>query len=143
VVAIFFNSATPYPTGALRKAVPPQNAPTNSPDAVGNRAVYVVSDLSTNETLLQQVFLTAGAYQIGFSAGERLRERGRCAVRGDRREPQPRELRGLRRSGDDLADLQRRDQHPRRRVLHCVVLVQHEPGSVEGHRRRSGLHHRR
>lgn len=68
VVAIFYNSATPYPTGAFGEAVPPQNAPTNSPEAVGNRAAYFVSDLSTNETLSQQVFLTAGTYQIGFSA---------------------------------------------------------------------------
>lgn len=66
--AIFYNSATPYPTGAFGEAVPPQNAPTNSPDPVGQRAAYFVSDFSSNETLSQLVHLTAGVYQIGFSA---------------------------------------------------------------------------
>ena len=65
---IFYNSASSYPTGAFGEAVPPQNAATNSPDAVGNHAAYFVSDFSSNETLRQSVFLTAGIYQIGFSA---------------------------------------------------------------------------
>lgn len=68
VVAIFYNSATPYPTGAFGEAVPPQNAATNSPDPAGARAAYFVSDFSTDETLSQLVYLTAGIYQIGFSA---------------------------------------------------------------------------
>lgn len=67
-VAIFYNAAAPYPTGAFGEAVPPQNAPTNSPDPVGERAAYFVSDFSSNETLSQEVYLTAGIYQIGFSA---------------------------------------------------------------------------
>jgi hypothetical protein len=67
-VAITYGAASPYPTGAFGEAVPANNAPTNSPDAVGTRAAYFVSDFSRSETLSQQVFLTAGIYQIGFSA---------------------------------------------------------------------------
>jgi hypothetical protein len=67
-VAITYNSATSYPTGAFGEAVPPNNAPTNSPDPAGTRAAYFVDDFSRNETLSQTVFLTAGLYQIGFSA---------------------------------------------------------------------------
>jgi hypothetical protein len=66
--AIFYNSATAYPTGAFGEAVPVNNAPTNSPDAAGDRAAYFVSDFTVNQSLTQQVFLTAGTYQIGFSA---------------------------------------------------------------------------
>jgi len=69
-VAIFYNSASPYPTGAFGEAVPPNNAPTNSPDPVGDRALYFVSDWANNpnQTIRQSIFLTAGTYQIGFSA---------------------------------------------------------------------------
>lgn len=67
-VAIYYNSASAYPTGAYGEAVPPNNAPTNSPDAVGSRAAYFVSDLATNQSLFQDVTLEAGSYQIGFSA---------------------------------------------------------------------------
>lgn len=68
-VAIFYNSATAYPTGAFGEAVPPNNAPTNSPDAVGERAAYFVSDFATNQSLYQTVEnVAAGTYQIGFSA---------------------------------------------------------------------------
>jgi hypothetical protein len=67
-VAIFYNSASGYPTGAFNEAVPQNNAPTNSPDAVGLRAAYFVSDLASNQSLTQSVYLTAGTYQIGFSA---------------------------------------------------------------------------
>jgi hypothetical protein len=67
-VPIFYNSATSYPTGAFGEAVPPNNAPTNSPDPVGERAAYFVSDFADDETLSQAIFLTAGVYQIGFSA---------------------------------------------------------------------------
>lgn len=67
-VAIFYNNASPYPSGAFGEAVPPNNAPTNSPDPVGDRAAYFVSDLATNQSLSQNVFLTPGAYQVGFSA---------------------------------------------------------------------------
>jgi len=67
-VAIFYGSGTGYPTGAFGEAVPANDAPTNSPDAVGARAAYFVSDLTVNQSLSQSVFLTAGFYQIGFSA---------------------------------------------------------------------------
>ncbi|MFL1463384.1 PEP-CTERM sorting domain-containing protein [Roseococcus sp. DSY-14] len=67
-VAIFYNSASGYPTGAFGEAVPPNNDFTNSPDPVGARAAYFVDDFSTNETLSQTVFLSPGTYQIGFSA---------------------------------------------------------------------------
>ena len=45
-VAIYYNSATGYPTGAFGEAIPYNNAPTNSPDAVGERAAYFVSDFA-------------------------------------------------------------------------------------------------
>jgi hypothetical protein len=67
--AIFYNSASGYPTGAFGEAVPPNNAPTNSPDAVGERAAYFVADLANNQSLSQTVTITTdGIYQIGFSA---------------------------------------------------------------------------
>jgi hypothetical protein len=66
--AIFYNNASAYPIGAFGEAVPVNNAPTNSPDAAGARAAYFVSDFTINQSLTQQVFLTAGTYQIGFSA---------------------------------------------------------------------------
>jgi hypothetical protein len=68
-VAIFYGAAQPYPTGAFGEAVPANNAPTNSPDAVGERAAYFVSDFTVNQSLSQAVTITtAGQYQIGFSA---------------------------------------------------------------------------
>lgn len=68
-VAIFYNSATAYPTGAYGEAVPQNNAPTNSPDAVGERAAYFVSDLATNQSLSQTITVNAaGVHQIGFSS---------------------------------------------------------------------------
>jgi hypothetical protein len=66
--AIFYGAAQPYPTGAFGEAVPVNNALTNSPDAAGARAAYFVSDFTVNQSLSQQVFLTKGIYQIGFSA---------------------------------------------------------------------------
>lgn len=67
--AIFYNSAAAYPTGAFGEAVPQNNAPTNSPDAVGERAAYFVSDFASNQSLSQVVGpIAAGTYQIGFSA---------------------------------------------------------------------------
>lgn len=66
--AIFYNSASAYPVGAFGEAVPVNNALTNSPDAPGSRAAYFVSDFTINQSLTQQVFLTKGIYQIGFSA---------------------------------------------------------------------------
>lgn len=67
-VAIFYNTAAGYPVGAFGEAIPQNNAPTNSPDAVGDRAAYFVSDLATNQSLSQVIALAAGTYQIGFSA---------------------------------------------------------------------------
>jgi hypothetical protein len=67
-VAIFYNSASAYPTGAFGEAVAPNNAATNSPDPVGSRGAYFVSDFTVNQSLTQTIFLTAGLYQIGFSA---------------------------------------------------------------------------
>lgn len=67
-VAIFYNSATAYPEGAFGEAVPPDNTISASPDAVGARAAYFVSDLANNQSLTQSVFLAPGTYKIGFSA---------------------------------------------------------------------------
>jgi hypothetical protein len=67
-VAITYGAAQPYPNGAFGEAVPPNNALTNSPDPVGTRAAYFVSDFTVNQSLSQTIFLTAGTYQIGFSA---------------------------------------------------------------------------
>lgn len=67
--AIFYNQAVPYPNGAFGEAVPPNNAPTNSPDPVGERAAYFVDDFANNQSLSQSVGpVAAGIYQIGFSA---------------------------------------------------------------------------
>jgi hypothetical protein len=66
--AIFYGAAQGYPNGAFGEAVPANNAPTNSPDAVGKRAAYFVDDFASNQTLSQSVFLNPGLYQIGFSA---------------------------------------------------------------------------
>ena len=67
--AIYYNSAAGYPDGAFGEAVPFNNAPTNSPDAVGLRAAYFVSDLAHDQSLSQVIGpLDAGTYQIGFSA---------------------------------------------------------------------------
>ncbi|MBK1661589.1 PEP-CTERM sorting domain-containing protein [Paracraurococcus ruber] len=67
-VAIQYNAAAAYPTGAFGEAVPVANAATNSPDAAGERAAYFVTDFATNQSLTQSVFLATGLYQIGFSA---------------------------------------------------------------------------
>jgi PEP-CTERM motif len=68
-VAIFYNTAAPYPVSAVGEAVPQNNAPTNSPDAVGERAAYFVSDLANDQSLSQWISVVeAGWYQIGFSA---------------------------------------------------------------------------
>jgi hypothetical protein len=68
-VAIFYNTAAPYPVSAVGEAIPHNNAPTNSPDAVGERAAYFVSDLANDQSLSQWISVVeAGWYQIGFSA---------------------------------------------------------------------------
>jgi hypothetical protein len=66
-VVIPYNSSASYPGGAFGEPIPPNNAVTNSPDAAGTHAAYFVSDFAA-ETLTQTVHLTAGIYQIGFSA---------------------------------------------------------------------------
>jgi hypothetical protein len=68
-VAITYGSTAAYPTGAFREPVPQNNAPTNSPDAVGTRAAYFVSDFATNQSLFQTITVAnEGLYEIGFSA---------------------------------------------------------------------------
>ncbi len=66
--AIFYNNPAAYPIGAFGEAVAPDNSMSASPDAVGDRAAYFVSDLTVNQSLSQQIFLLAGTYEIGFSA---------------------------------------------------------------------------
>lgn len=66
--AIFYNSNAGYPVGAFGEAVPNDNSVSLSPDAVGDRAAYFVSDLASNQSLSQIVALTAGTYRLGFSA---------------------------------------------------------------------------
>jgi hypothetical protein len=66
--AIFYDTAAAYPTGAFGEAIPYNDAPTNSPDAVGERAAYFVADEANDQSLSQTVSLLAGQYQIGFSA---------------------------------------------------------------------------
>jgi hypothetical protein len=68
-VAIFYNQAQAYPIGAFGEAVPNDNAVGSlSPDIVGDRALYFVSDFTVDQSVSQKVFLTAGNYEIGFSA---------------------------------------------------------------------------
>lgn len=66
--AIFYNNPAGYPNGAFGEAVPQDNSMSASPDAVGERAAYFVSDLAVSQSLSQQVFLTPGTYKVGFSA---------------------------------------------------------------------------
>jgi len=68
ISVIDYNSNASYPTGAFGEPVPQNNAFTNSPDAVGGHAAYFVSDLATAQSLTQSIELSAGIYQIGFSA---------------------------------------------------------------------------
>jgi len=68
-VAISYGAAQPYPIGAFGEAIPANNAPTNSPDAVGAHAAYFVSDFATNQSLSQTINLAFdGVYQLGFSS---------------------------------------------------------------------------
>lgn len=67
-VAIFYNNAAAYPIGAFGEAVPPDNSVSLSPDAVGVRAAYFVTDLARAQSLSQTLFLTPGRYEFGFSA---------------------------------------------------------------------------
>ena len=68
-VAINYGAAAAYPIGAYGEAVPQNNAATFSPDAVGMRAAYFVSDKAFNQSLSQSITIAEdGIYQIGFSA---------------------------------------------------------------------------
>ena len=67
-VAIFYNSSSAYPIGAFGESVPPDNSVSLSPDAVGQRAAYFVTDLAKAQSLSQTLFLTPGRYEFGFSA---------------------------------------------------------------------------
>lgn len=67
-VAIFYNNNSAYPIGAFGEAVPPDNSVSLSPDAVGGRAAYFVTDLARAQSLSQTIFLTPGRYEFGFSA---------------------------------------------------------------------------
>lgn len=64
---IAYNSGAQYPDGAFGEAVGPDNSVSQSPDAVGNYGAYFVGDLSVNETISQQRWLTPGNYRLGFS----------------------------------------------------------------------------
>jgi hypothetical protein len=67
-VAIFYNNSSAYPIGAFGEAVPPDNSVSLSPDAVGDRAAYFVTDLANAQSLSQTIFLNPGRYEFGFSA---------------------------------------------------------------------------
>lgn len=67
-VAIYYNNASAYPIGAFGEAVPPDNSVSLSPDPVGGRAAYFVSDFTKAQSLTQTIYLTPGRYQFGFSA---------------------------------------------------------------------------
>ena len=66
-VAINYNSATPYPSGAFAEAVTPDNPVSPSPDAVGNRAAYFVSDFANPHVLSQTINVGPGRYIFGLS----------------------------------------------------------------------------
>ena len=66
--AIFYNNPAGYPVGAFGEAVPPDDSASLSPDAVGDRAAYFVSDFARAQSLTQSIFLTPGRYEFGFSA---------------------------------------------------------------------------
>lgn len=65
--AIFYNSASAYPIGAFGEVVPPDDSVSLSPDAVGQRSAYFVTDLARAQSLLETIFLTPGRSEFGFS----------------------------------------------------------------------------
>lgn len=67
-VVIPYNSGAGYPGGAFGELIPPNGAPTNSPDPVGSYAAYFVADYANNQSISQTVNVAAGVYEIGFSA---------------------------------------------------------------------------
>lgn len=68
-IVIGYNNTQSYTTGgAFNENVFADNAVSQSPDAVGSRAAYFVSDVATNETLSQMTYLSVGNYRVGFSS---------------------------------------------------------------------------
>jgi hypothetical protein len=64
---IGYNNNLGYPNGAYGELVTPDNAVSQSPDAVGSKAAYFVGDHSVNETWSQLTYLGVGNYKVGFS----------------------------------------------------------------------------
>jgi hypothetical protein len=64
---INYNSTASYPNGAFGESVFADNSISASPDAVGGKAAYFVSDVSIDETISQLTFLSVGNYRLGFS----------------------------------------------------------------------------
>lgn len=67
-VAVAYNQASGYPSGAQGEVVPADNAVSKSPDTAGGHRVYFVSDEATNLSLSQSIYLTPGSYDIGFDS---------------------------------------------------------------------------
>jgi hypothetical protein len=65
-VVINYNSATPYATGAFGEAIPVDNAVNFGPDAAGTKALYFVSDLSSQVLSQSIVVPSSGAYTFGL-----------------------------------------------------------------------------
>lgn len=67
-IVIGYNNNFSYANGgAFGENVFADNSVSQSPDAVGSRAGYFVSDVATNETLSQLTYLSVGNYRVGFS----------------------------------------------------------------------------
>lgn len=73
--ATYAPSVIPYnstgetpPAGAFGEPIPVQNSATFSPDEAGLKAAYFVDDFAKDQRLYQTIFLSAGIYEIGFSA---------------------------------------------------------------------------
>ncbi len=85
-IVIGYNNTRSYAAGgAFNENVFADNSVSQSPDAVGSRAGYFVSDVATNETLSQLTYLSVGNYRVGFSSfltqnGIRNRNNSRIAV---------------------------------------------------------------
>ncbi len=68
-IVIGYNNTRSYAAGgAFNENVFADNSVSHSPDAVGSRAGYFVSDVATNETLTQLTYLSVGNYRVGFSS---------------------------------------------------------------------------
>jgi hypothetical protein len=69
VTLITYGSNAPFPGGsAFGEAIPVDTIsnPSLDPDAAGTQAAYFVDDDAVNQALTQNIFLSAGNYQIGF-----------------------------------------------------------------------------